>query len=84
MTKESLVFIIGLLVLMVPKLGIPTEWKEYFLIGTGVLLMLIGYILRRTAYIRSIENEKGERTTDSYVESTPETDTNHYRDLAEV
>ncbi len=71
MKKESLVFVLGLIVFFTPWLGIPSDWKEYILMGSGVLLMVTGYSLRRAAYLRSIENEQGEYTTDSYVESVP-------------
>lgn len=84
MTRESLVFLLGLLILLVPQFGVPSDWKDYFLLGVGILLMVIGYSLRRSAYLRSIENEEGERTTESYVESVPETDTNYYQDRVEV
>jgi hypothetical protein len=36
--------------------------------AAAVLLIVIGYSLRRAAYIRSIERENGERSTDSFVE----------------
>ncbi len=71
MTKESLVFICGLLVLITAKLGIPSDWKEYIYLACGLLLLFVGYSLRRAAYLRSIENEKGEYMTESFVESVP-------------
>ena len=71
MTKETIVFLLGFFTVLVPQLGIPEIWKTYFFIGAGVLLMVVGYSLRRAAYLRSIENEAGERHTDSFVESRP-------------
>jgi uncharacterized membrane protein len=68
MSKESIVFTTGLLLLIIPHLGIPEVWKFYFLIVSGVLLVSIGYSLRRAAYMRSIEKDHGERGTDSFVE----------------
>lgn len=68
MSRESIVFIIGLLLLVVPSLGIPDSWKFYFCIAVGVVLVIVGYSLRRASYIRSIENEDGERSTDSFKE----------------
>ncbi len=70
MTKETTVFVLGAALILVPQMGIPSNWKEYFLIVAGVILMIVGYSLRRSAYLRSIENEDGERSTDYYVEST--------------
>ena len=68
MTRETIVFLIGLLVVIVPHLGIPNDWKKYFFIGVGFILMVIGYSLRRTSYLRSIEHTAGERRADSFVE----------------
>ncbi len=71
MSKESLVFTLGLLLLIVPHLGVPEDWKTYFLFAAGALLVLSGYSLRRAAYLRSIEKEHGVRSTDSFVEHAP-------------
>ena len=68
MSKESLVFTIGILLLIIPHLGLPDTWKSYFFIGGGALLVLVGYSLRKAAYLRSIETEHGVRSTDSFVE----------------
>jgi len=69
MSRESVVFFLGLVVLVVPYVGIPPDWKLYIYTAAGVCLMVVGYMLRHSAYIRSIENEDGERDTDSFVES---------------
>jgi len=71
MKRETIVFILGFLVVLMPQLGIPTEWKTGFFVVAGVVLMIVGYSLRRAAYLRSIERENGERHTDSFVESQP-------------
>ncbi len=68
MSRESSVFILGILLFLVPNLGIPDEWKYAFYIGTAVALMVVGYSLRHAAFIRRIEKENGERHTDSFVE----------------
>jgi len=68
MSRESIVFVVGIVVIIVPHLGIPEDWKLYFFTGVGVLLMIIGYLLRRSAYLRSIEHHEGERRADSFVE----------------
>lgn len=70
MSRESAIFVLGVLLLIVPQLGVPEIWKEAFFLGEGILLLVLGYSLRRSAYIRSIEHENGERSTDSFVEST--------------
>jgi len=69
MSRESLVFVLGFLVFLVQFLGIPQDWKEIFFLGAGVALMVLGFILRRVAFLRSIENESGERASDAFAES---------------
>ena len=69
MSKETLVFICGAFILLTPFLGFPREYKDWFLVGVGVVLMLVGYFLRRHAFLRSLENESGERKTDVFVEN---------------
>ena len=71
MSKESLVLLLGLVVFFVPSLGIPNDWKNNILLGVGVLLLVIGFFLRRAAYLRKIDKGNGERGNDSFVESEP-------------
>lgn len=68
MTRESLVFVVGILLFLVPNIGIPEEWKYACYIGMSVLLMVVGYGLRHAAFIRRIEKEGGEQHADSFVE----------------
>ncbi|MEM9336991.1 MAG: hypothetical protein AAGA35_04005 [Patescibacteria group bacterium] len=70
MTRETVVFIAGILVIIIPQLGIPEDWKWYSLVGIGIILILLGYSLRRSAYLRRIDRGNGERGDDSFVEST--------------
>jgi hypothetical protein len=69
MSKESIVFLLGLTVLLSPFLGIPNAWKDQLLIGAGVCIMLLGYVLRRAAFVRSLDTGNGERKNGSFVES---------------
>ncbi len=69
MSKETLVFISGILIFFVPFAGIPSEYKKWLLIAVGALLMSIGYSLRRSAFLQSLEHESGERRTEVFVES---------------
>lgn len=70
MSKESLVLILGAVVFFTPSLGVPNAWKEYLIWGAGFLLIIVGYLLRRAAYLRSIDTGNGERATDTFVENT--------------
>jgi hypothetical protein len=70
MTKETLVFFAGMLLILVPFLGIPEAWRQYTVAGLGVILVLVGYVLRRSVYLSRIDRGNGERGTDSFVETT--------------
>ncbi len=70
MSKETIVFISGILLIIVPFLGVPLKWREYVIAALGVLLTFIGYALRRGLYLKHIERDGGERATDSFVETT--------------
>lgn len=70
MSKETLVFFIGILLMLIPFLGIPESWKQYTIAAIGALLVLIGYILRRTLYFTRIDHGNGERGDNSFVETT--------------
>lgn len=69
MSKETMVFVLGIVVFFSTFLGIPTEYKEWIFIASGGLLIVIGYRLRRQAFLRSIENESGERRDEMFVEN---------------
>ncbi|MEY2665313.1 MAG: hypothetical protein RLZZ480_418 [Candidatus Parcubacteria bacterium] len=69
-SKESLVFIIGIVLTILPFLGIPESWR---FLGTslgGIILVFVGYTLRRSVYLEKIDHGNGERGTDSFVETT--------------
>lgn len=51
-----------------PHLGVPERWKFFLYTGAGLILILVGYSLRRSAYLRSIEKEDGEHDGDSFTE----------------
>lgn len=70
MSKETLVFIFGILLTIVPFLGVPTLWRQYSVAGIGIVLILIGYALRRRLYLTRIDKGNGERGADSFVETT--------------
>jgi len=68
MSRESFVFVIGLIVFLTSFLGIPQDWKKFIFIAGGILLMILGYSLRRTAFLRSVDSGNGERRGDAFVE----------------
>lgn len=70
MSKETLVFIFGILLLIVPFLGVPEQWRQFTIVAIGVGMVFIGYSLRRKAFFERIDKGDGERVTDSFVETT--------------
>ena len=70
MTKETLVFLFGILLTVLPFLGVPLLWRQYTIVGIGIILIIIGYALRRKLFLERIDRGNGERGTDSFVEST--------------
>lgn len=71
MTRESIIFLLGILLFFVPQLGIPADWKQYFYIGTSAILVIIGYTLRRREFLRRTAQANGEQANDSFAESNP-------------
>ncbi len=70
MSKETLVLVLGIAVFFTPFIGLPREYKDWILIVSGIVLMLIGYRLRRQVFLDSLTHESGERRADGFVEST--------------
>lgn len=70
MTKETLVFLFGIILTILPFLGIPLLWRQYGILGIGIVLIIIGYALRRKVFLERIDHGNGERGTDSFVETT--------------
>lgn len=68
--KETTVFICGILLTIIPFMGVPEQWRQYGLLGIGILLILVGYALRRKVYLEQIDTGEGERGTDSFIETT--------------
>lgn len=70
MTKETVVFVCGVVLTIVPFLGIPALYKVALIVGLGVVLTLTGYSLRRARFLSTIDRGNGERGVDSFVETT--------------
>lgn len=72
MAQESIIFLLGIVLFLTPYLGIPSDWKTYVYVAVAILMIVIGYHLRYQRFLRSIKEENGERSLDSYVEATPD------------
>jgi hypothetical protein len=74
MSRESFVFVLGLIVFLTSFLGVLWSTKKIVFIICGAVLMVVGYSLRRAAFLRSIDTGAGERASDAFVESPTEND----------
>ena len=70
MRKAMLIGLSGLLLMVLPFLGIPAIWKLYITVGTGGLLLLLGYLLIRDRVYFDNDLGNGERGNESFVETT--------------
>lgn len=70
MRKAMIVCLIGFISVLLPYIGIPDEIREYILVVTGGLLLVLGYLLIRDEVVRRSDFGNGERGNDSYVETT--------------
>jgi len=70
MRKAMFVCLIGFILLTLPYLGIPTYVREYVLLGSAGLLVLLGYMLLRDESLRRSDYGNGERGSDSFIETT--------------
>ncbi|MBY0538578.1 hypothetical protein K2P47_04250 [Patescibacteria group bacterium] len=70
MSKGTLAFLLGILLILLPYLGIPSVWKQYAYVALGIILVLLGYAIRRAQYFHEIDNGNGERGGDTFVETT--------------
>jgi hypothetical protein len=68
MSKESMVFFLGLLLLVMPFLGIPDSYKTTGQLFAALVLIFVGYRLRRRAFLDRIKTAGGERRADSFSE----------------
>ncbi len=70
MRKGTLVFVIGIVLVVTPYLGIPSDWKVWCTVVSGALLILTGYGIRREQYLMQIDRGNGTRADDTFVETT--------------
>lgn len=75
MSKESLVFTLGLVAFLTPFLGVPQNAKDWLIGIVGILIMLCGYQLRRQLFLQSLtkgEERKSNAFSESVVAAKPE------------
>ena len=70
MNKASLTGLLGLILVTLPFLGIPDQWKVYGTAGAGAIIAVLSYLIIRDRILASMDMGNGERGNESYVEST--------------
>jgi len=70
MKKETLVLLLGFILILIPQLGIPDDWKRVLTIGAGIMLLVLGYLLLRDRFYAGTDLGNGERGTDTFIETT--------------
>lgn len=70
MKKETLVALLGFILILLPYLGIPDDWKRVVTTTVGVALLLLGYLLLRDRFFSQTDLGNGERGADTFIETT--------------
>ena len=70
MKKGTLIFLLGLVTIILPSLGIPMLWKQILFAVMGIVFVGIGYSIRRSQYLSTLENDGTVRTAETFVETT--------------
>jgi len=47
MSKERLLFIIGLIMAIIPLSGFPTSWKKFLISISGLVIIYLAYVLNK-------------------------------------
>ncbi|MEK7098362.1 MAG: hypothetical protein AAB908_00510 [Patescibacteria group bacterium] len=68
MSLDALIMLVGVLVTLLPFLGLPLKWDNIVLVVLGVFVIALGIIVRRRGLKYPSAIHKGNGT---YVESTP-------------
>jgi hypothetical protein len=53
MSKERIIFILGIVIMFMPFLGFPNSWRSFFFVLIGLSLTLLAYRQRKEARKRA-------------------------------
>jgi hypothetical protein len=68
MPKARILLFLGTWVAVLPFLGFPYAWEDTLFFFTGLVLVLLSYLLYKDAKVKEITKEK---IFDNFKESTP-------------
>jgi hypothetical protein len=69
MTLDTLIMLLGTFVAILPFLGFPNSWDNVLLLGAGIIIVLLGMVVRFRNSRRLGENGR----SGTYVENFPHT-----------
>ncbi|OGI61928.1 hypothetical protein A2645_01960 [Candidatus Nomurabacteria bacterium RIFCSPHIGHO2_01_FULL_39_9] len=67
MSKSKIIILLGVANIIIPFLGLPSNWKTGLFIVLGLYLIYLGYAIRE----KNKENASIEINTENYSESYP-------------
>ncbi|MFM2424373.1 MAG: hypothetical protein RLZZ70_764 [Candidatus Parcubacteria bacterium] len=70
MTKGTAIFFLGIGLIFVPYLGIPLWWKQVVSVSIGIILIGLGYSIRRNQYLATLTHDGSTRASETFVETT--------------
>ncbi|MEK7530573.1 MAG: hypothetical protein AAB573_01800 [Patescibacteria group bacterium] len=68
MSKAVIVMVIGIILVLLPYMGIPSSAKTFVIVGAGTILVILGLLIRveRLWMLRALH---GGHANDAYAES---------------
>jgi VIT1/CCC1 family predicted Fe2+/Mn2+ transporter len=69
MSKEMSIILLGVWVVVVPYLGVPSSWRTVLLVVSGVTILVLGLLLRGESIVRGTRKHRG---APPFVENSPE------------
>lgn len=67
MTLDGIIMLLGVLIALLPFLGFPLKWDNVILVVLGVLVIMLGIIVRRRGLLHKSAIQRGKG---SYPESS--------------
>ena len=73
MIQRKSTFYLGIFIFLIPFFGVPTSWRTYFIVISGLVLIVMS--LKITLHKKNVKNTRNrkEKVTSVFVESIPAT-----------
>lgn len=78
-TRNRILFIIGIWTVFLPFLGFPSSYKTFFIIASGLAVIFLAFLYARDKRLMQIRDESPRRevVTEEYAENQPENHASH-------